>query len=253
MSTARSKSMAIIRRRAALECEIAELMERIEARTRLAAGDERPTMVMEAQPGFLARLWRAIAALLRRSDAKPATASLGDLAEGAPISTLKSRLKAIRAERTALPPDGDPVRLTAELKDLVVTLLPIALSRRVALNEDERQQLEAAFADHQFHGDRRFPSDLVRAVLAHRPLWLASVLGTPKRIPLDDGLFDLVIFDEASQCDIASALPLFARAKRAVVVPAMPRSTARIRSPRSPPAWRSSAGPCHALWPTMVN
>jgi len=47
---------------------------------------------------------------------------------------------------------------------------------------------------------------------------LASVLGTPKRIPLEEGLFDLVIFDEASQCDIASALPLFARAKRAVVV-----------------------------------
>jgi superfamily I DNA and/or RNA helicase len=49
-------------------------------------------------------------------------------------------------------------------------------------------------------------------------LWLASILGTPRRIPLDDGLFDLVIFDEASQCDIATAIPLFARAKRAVVV-----------------------------------
>jgi very-short-patch-repair endonuclease len=80
------------------------------------------------------------------------------------------------------------------------------------------QKLDAARADHQFHGDRTLPSDLVRAVLRHRPLWLASVLGTPKRIPLDDALFDLVIFDEASQCDIASALPLFARAKRAVVV-----------------------------------
>jgi very-short-patch-repair endonuclease len=86
------------------------------------------------------------------------------------------------------------------------------------LRDEERQALDAVRADHQFHGDRTFPSDLTRAVLQHRPLWLASVLGTPKRIPLDDGLFDLVIFDEASQCDIASALPLFARAKRAVVV-----------------------------------
>ncbi|QPB24744.1 hypothetical protein [Rhizobium sp. 007] len=31
-------------------------------------------------------------------------------------------------------------------------------------------------------------------------------------------MFDLAIFDEASQCDIASALPIFARAKCAVVV-----------------------------------
>ena len=54
--------------------------------------------------------------------------------------------------------------------------------------------------------------------MSFRPLWLASILGTPRRIPLDDGLFDLVIFDEASQCDIATAIPLFARAKRAVVV-----------------------------------
>jgi very-short-patch-repair endonuclease len=97
-------------------------------------------------------------------------------------------------------------------------VLPLVLSNSVALRDDERQVLEAARADFQFHGERNLPSDLTHAVLTHRPLWLASVLGTPKRIPLEEGLFDLVIFDEASQCDIASALPLFARAKRAVVV-----------------------------------
>jgi hypothetical protein len=51
-----------------------------------------------------------------------------------------------------------------------------------------------------------------------KPSPLASILGAPRRIPLEDELFDLVIFDEASQCDIATAIPLFARAKRAVVV-----------------------------------
>jgi len=35
---------------------------------------------------------------------------------------------------------------------------------------------------------------------------------------LELGLFDYVVIDEASQCDIASALPLLARAKRAVIV-----------------------------------
>lgn len=55
-------------------------------------------------------------------------------------------------------------------------------------------------------------------LLRHRPVWAASTLSVPARIPLAPGLFDLAIFDEASQCDIASALPILARAKRAVIV-----------------------------------
>ena len=38
------------------------------------------------------------------------------------------------------------------------------------------------------------------------------------RLPFEAGFFDLVVFDEASQCDIASALPLLYRAKSAVVI-----------------------------------
>jgi very-short-patch-repair endonuclease len=47
---------------------------------------------------------------------------------------------------------------------------------------------------------------------------MASTLSVPARIPLVPGLFDLAIFDESSQCDIASALPILARARKAVVV-----------------------------------
>lgn len=36
--------------------------------------------------------------------------------------------------------------------------------------------------------------------------------------PLQDGFFDMVIIDEASQCDVASALPLIYRAKQLVVI-----------------------------------
>ncbi|GGH63644.1 hypothetical protein GCM10011341_38900 [Frigidibacter albus] len=218
LSLARRRSMETIRRRADLECEIAALVERIAARERFAAGDDRPAEAVDATPGFVVRLYRAILALFWGLKTTPAKDQRGALTEGAPLSALRARLDALRLERDALPADGDPVRLTAEIMELVTAILPSALSGRVALREDERQKLDAARADHQFHGERAFPSDLARAVLQHRPLWLASVLGTPKRLPLGDALFDLVIFDEASQCDIASALPLFARAKRAVVV-----------------------------------
>jgi very-short-patch-repair endonuclease len=36
--------------------------------------------------------------------------------------------------------------------------------------------------------------------------------------PLEEGVIDLVVIDEASQCDIASALPLLYRAKRALIL-----------------------------------
>ena len=72
--------------------------------------------------------------------------------------------------------------------------------------------------DLAFHGGKAMSRGVAETILVHRPLWLASVLGTPRRIPLYEGIFDLVIFDEASQCDIASALPLLARARQAVIV-----------------------------------
>lgn len=50
------------------------------------------------------------------------------------------------------------------------------------------------------------------------PAWSTTLLSLKRTTPLIAGLFDVVIFDEASQCDIASALPALARAKRAVVI-----------------------------------
>jgi very-short-patch-repair endonuclease len=48
--------------------------------------------------------------------------------------------------------------------------------------------------------------------------WAVTSLSARGRVPLEPGFFDLVIIDEASQCDIASALPLLYRAKRAVII-----------------------------------
>jgi len=48
--------------------------------------------------------------------------------------------------------------------------------------------------------------------------WAVTSLSVKGRIPFASGFFDLVVIDEASQCDIASALPLLFRAKRAVII-----------------------------------
>ena len=50
------------------------------------------------------------------------------------------------------------------------------------------------------------------------PCWATTTNYVSDSIPCVAGLFDLVIIDEASQCDIASCLPLLFRAKRAVIV-----------------------------------
>ena len=50
------------------------------------------------------------------------------------------------------------------------------------------------------------------------PIWLANLSDLNSILPLEKDLFDLVIIDEATQCDIASALPAIYRAKHAVIV-----------------------------------
>jgi superfamily I DNA and/or RNA helicase len=49
------------------------------------------------------------------------------------------------------------------------------------------------------------------------PVWLATITEIGTVIPMQKEMFDLVIFDEASQTDITSILPVLQRAKKVVV------------------------------------
>jgi very-short-patch-repair endonuclease len=74
------------------------------------------------------------------------------------------------------------------------------------LNEDQRRiRLESL--------GHVFPEMLHRL-----PAWAVTNLSVSHRVPLEPGVFDLVVIDEASQCDIPSCLPLLYRAKQAVVI-----------------------------------
>ena len=50
------------------------------------------------------------------------------------------------------------------------------------------------------------------------PLWAVSNLSVGGALPLKGGLFEIVVIDEASQCDIPSIVPLLFRANRAMIV-----------------------------------
>lgn len=57
-----------------------------------------------------------------------------------------------------------------------------------------------------------------QSVLDGLPIWITTNLSVGAAVPFEPGLFDCVVIDEASQCDLASVLPLLFRAKRAVFV-----------------------------------
>jgi very-short-patch-repair endonuclease len=59
---------------------------------------------------------------------------------------------------------------------------------------------------------------MLRQISHLLPCWAVTSLSARGRIPFEPGVFDIVVFDEASQCDIASALPLLYRAKSVVVI-----------------------------------
>jgi len=50
------------------------------------------------------------------------------------------------------------------------------------------------------------------------PVWITTNQSINNSLPLQEALFDLVVIDEAGQCDIPSVLPLLYRAKRAVFI-----------------------------------
>ena len=58
----------------------------------------------------------------------------------------------------------------------------------------------------------------MRELLKFIPVWVVTNLSVKNSIPFENGLFDILIIDEASQCDIASALPLIYRAKQIVII-----------------------------------
>ncbi|WP_036751986.1 DEAD/DEAH box helicase [Photobacterium galatheae] len=92
-------------------------------------------------------------------------------------------------------------------------LADVLESRRVVLH----QFWDALKARHSKTQEERFQNTDFETITSALPIWLVTVDELSQSLPLFESLFDVVIFDEATQCDIASALPALYRAKRAVV------------------------------------
>ena len=71
---------------------------------------------------------------------------------------------------------------------------------------------------HLIETRRRRARSRIPDALPALPVWAVTNLSARTSLPLKQGLFDLVIIDEASQCDVASALPILARGKRGLII-----------------------------------
>lgn len=135
----------------------------------------------------------------------------------------RGRIIAIRHELAVLPAprSGTAYDELADAAAITAGLALLACGRLTLPSIEEKGALGDGLRVFRF-SDRSKAAQLTEAearmVLRHRPIWAVSALSAASRIPLLPALFDYVIFDEASQCDIASSLPLFGRASRAVVV-----------------------------------
>ena len=149
------------------------------------------------------------------------TAPLEQLAAWAQIDQrmemLASQLAIGRAERRQLESAlGDPATSARDADqkwaDASLHAIRVDTAARISSGADRL----AAFSKIPAHSDR-----FKRAVSNsnhHLRGWACTALAADSNFPLESGLFDLVIVDEASQCSLAAVLPLAYRAKRLAVV-----------------------------------
>ena len=140
------------------------------------------------------------------------------------------------------------------------------VSLQARLRRNVRQQLEqdrpalARLADSFTAREHRQlklqASNDYRALLTPFPVWIGTLADLGRMLPMQRELFDLVLIDEASQIDPASALPALQRAKRAVVfgdpaqlrhVSFLPLATEadllrrKVTTPHDPPSFRQDS------------
>ncbi len=137
------------------------------------------------------------------------------LRAGRPLETLAAELSRISSESSAN---------SLELWQRWLRLWPSrwnAGQRRTMSEYISLLQMIASGDHYEEGGSRRVFQrfySLFPKILAMLPCWGVTSLSARGRLPFEPACFDLVVIDEASQCDIASALPLLFRAKRAVII-----------------------------------
>ncbi|MEP0547497.1 MAG: AAA domain-containing protein [Rhodothermales bacterium] len=124
-------------------------------------------------------------------------------------------------------PEEERAALKTELADATTRLCRAVWARRLYDNADEARAALRAYQRARegvsgkgaaFARSLDVFSAAQERLAACFPIWITTALSVKNALPLRPSLFDLVVIDEASQCDLASAVPLLYRARRAAVI-----------------------------------
>jgi superfamily I DNA and/or RNA helicase len=124
---------------------------------------------------------------------------------------------------------GNSLRETrGRLQQVALSLLDKAAQHRTSTaTRPERNQLrefakllgrnQANFKNYPVFDRLKADSERCKMLLNILPCWIMSPDDVARLFPCTPGLFDVVIIDEASQCDLPSMTPVLFRAKQAVI------------------------------------
>lgn len=122
-----------------------------------------------------------------------------------------------------------PAELTEQMEQLLSERSRAAVQSIEALQIQRRDQtlhrhrgkfsafLQAIRARTGSRREELFNTIDFRLLFRAFPIWLVNLADIHDILPLEQDLFDLAIIDEATQCDLASSLPVLQRARRVVV------------------------------------
>ena len=124
------------------------------------------------------------------------------------LSTTLKEVEKSRSERIALYIQNITDKNIVEKWKQSITVRQIIKKLAKAFGKSKR-------AFKTFDSLRKDP-DNFNAILDLIPVWIMELDDASRIIPLEAGIFDYVILDEASQCNVAYTLPAMFRAKRAL-------------------------------------
>ena len=150
------------------------------------------------------------AKMLRVQDLK---VELGALAKATSTNRISSTIQRLEDERAK--------RIGLYIQNIINAAISAKWETSTAIRQ-VIQRLARAFGKSKkafktFDTIRKDPSNF-GAILDLIPIWIMELDDASRIIPLEPGLFDYVILDEASQCNVAYTLPVMYRAHHAVFV-----------------------------------
>ena len=130
------------------------------------------------------------------------------------INKLKAKLADLQFQAVG----SDEDKFTLMKRDIIRTVVKGTIAEVVDNQTLRRQLMLFGKALKKAELDKYNYFSTFKDLVSVLPCWCTTTVDVSSSIPPIAGLFDVVIIDEASQCDIATCLPLLYRAKRAVIV-----------------------------------